>query len=209
VGFNVDGRRFLEQQSYIIPHSFVSLGYPQNILESMNSLWPALIAAFVAGGVLGALVFAVATRGGGGSRKLAAELEDKQKEFEAYRTSVASHFDKTAALVNELTQDYAKVYTHLAEGARTLGEPRGGMDLLEQEPGRVLISLPDAAPGPGAEKAADPADEAPEPVDEASREYISETLKEAADIADKIDDDAAPESKPVKAAGSDARGPRD
>ena len=44
--------------------------------------------------------------------------------METYKASVNTHFNKTSDLVNELTQDYVKVYRHLAEGAQTLSETR-------------------------------------------------------------------------------------
>jgi len=40
-----------------------------------------------------------------------------------------------------LTQDYVKVYKHLAEGAQALGEGRDFANVLEQHQGKVLISV--------------------------------------------------------------------
>lgn len=172
----------------------------------MNSFWLILIAAFAAGCAIGAVIFAAMSRGSRDAGKLKTELEEKEREFQAYKSSVAGHFNRTSELVNELTQDYVKVYQHLSEGARDLGEPRSDMDLLEQKQGRVLIAVPDAtgepeAPGESAR------DDAPssgteesgnkkQTIDEASREYISETIREAADIADKIDEPAAVPGEP-------------
>ena len=64
-------------------------------------------------------------------------------ELSSYKTSVNSHFDKTSELVNDLTQNYVKVYQHLAEGAQTLGDSRTLTNLLEQHQGKVLISVDD------------------------------------------------------------------
>jgi hypothetical protein len=61
----------------------------------------------------------------------------------SYKASVDSHFDKTSELVNDLTQNYVKVYRHLAEGAQTLGNNRALTNLLEQHQGKVAISVDD------------------------------------------------------------------
>lgn len=184
--------------TYNPPPFPVAFKNPDIVVEFLNTFWIAVIAAFAAGGAVGAVLFGALSRGSKDANKLKADFEQKEQEFEAYKSSVAGHFDKTSELVNELTQDYVKVYKHLAEGARNLGEPRSDMDLLEQQQGRVLITVPDAAetraaetspePGEPAPDVTETAEEEPESIDEASREYISETIKEAADIAGKIDD---------------------
>lgn len=173
-------------------------------MESFNTFWLIIIAVFAAGCAIGAIIFSAMSRGSRDTGKLKAELEEKERELQAYKSSVAGHFDKTSELVNELTQDYVKVYQHLSEGARNLGAPRRDMDLLEQQQGRVLIAVPDAgAPESGEDLVQDddlsagsdePGVDAEKLIDEASREYISETIREAADIADKIDEEVAPAS---------------
>ena len=171
-------------------------------MESINSFWLVVVAAFAAGCAIGALVFGTMSRGTKDAKKLKTELEEKEQELQAYKASVAGHFNKTSELVNELTQDYVKVYKHLSEGARNLGEPRDDMNLLEQQQGRVLISIPEtgdvseteelvASESAESESAAPVDEKGPEAIDDASREYISETIKEAADIAGQIDQKVA------------------
>lgn len=60
------------------------------------------------------------------AKKLKQELEFAQndservhREHEAYKTSVNSHFRKTADLVGQMTRSYAAVYDHLSDGARS------------------------------------------------------------------------------------------
>ena len=154
------------------------------------------------------------------ARKLKSDLEKSEAEFEAYKSSVSSHFSKTSELVNDLTQDYVKVYKHLAEGAQILGDPRGGMDLLEQQ-GKVLLSVADTSDGDDIsaaeneqpvqsplvsgepEQAQIPgqgAQQEPGFIDDDSRDYISETIREAADIAGKFDEEKEPASPHAEAA---------
>ena len=167
-------------------------------MESINSFWLVVVAAFAAGCAIGALVFGTMSLGSKDAKKLKAELEEKEQELQTYKSSVAGHFNKTSELVNELTQDYVKVYKHLSEGARNLGGPRDDMNLLEQQQGGVLINIPETGDVSETEDLTPPEtdgpadDEEPGTIDDASREYISETIKEAADIAGQIDNKAAP-----------------
>jgi uncharacterized membrane-anchored protein YhcB (DUF1043 family) len=73
--------------------------------------------------------------------QLKSDLERERAEMESYKASVNSHFNKTSDLVKELTQDYVKVYQHLAEGAQTLSDSPEFTQVLEQPQGRVLISV--------------------------------------------------------------------
>ena len=174
-------------------------------MELLNSFWFVLVAAFIAGGVIGAVLYGALSHGTRDARKLKSDLEKAEEEFDAYKSSVTNHFSKTSELVNDLTQDYVKVYKHLAEGAQILGDPRGAMDLLEQQ-GKVLISVADTS---GVDDVSDAASEQPVQsdesgqeqtpeegteresgsIDEGSRDYISQTIKEAAGIAGEINDE--------------------
>jgi uncharacterized membrane-anchored protein YhcB (DUF1043 family) len=91
--------------------------------------------------LLGVLLLRLLNPAAGDVAKLQAELEQARSEMESYKASVNTHFNKTSDLVNELTQDYVKVYRHLAEGAQTLSETREFTQVLDQPSGRVLISV--------------------------------------------------------------------
>ena len=194
-------------------------------MELLNSFWFVLIAAFAAGCVIGAVLYGALSHGTRDARKLKSDLEKSEAEFEAYKSSVSSHFSKTSELVNDLTQDYVKVYKHLAEGAQILGDPRGGMDLLEQQ-GKVLLSVADTSDGDDIsaaeneqpvqsplvsgepEQAQIPgqgAQQEPGFIDDDSRDYISETIREAADIAGKIDEEKEPASPNAEVADDSAK----
>ena len=114
-------------------------------MDPVYLIWLYATGALIGGGIIGAIVY----RNLAPSRKetddLRTELDEARQEMDAYKTSVNSHFDKTAELVNELTQDYVKVYKHLAEGAQSLGDTRDFTNVLEQHQGKVLISVDDEA----------------------------------------------------------------
>ena len=93
----------------------------------MENIWLISIATLVIGGVIG---FLFGRSGAGNSRQaeLAEELENTRNELEGYKVEVATHFEKTAELVNNLTLSYQEVHQHLATGAQGLCQP-GTVDL--------------------------------------------------------------------------------
>lgn len=84
----------------------------------------------------------------GESRKLRAEVERLRHEHDSYRSSVNSHFRKTADLVGQMTKSYAAVYDHLAGGARRFCDDAGSDSAIPFEP------LPGALASPVIETAA-------------------------------------------------------
>jgi len=112
-------------------------------MEYVHSVWQISIISLVAGAIIGALsyrLFAPSVKQAG---KIKTELDVAREELDSYKTSVNQHFDKTSELVNDLTQNYVKVYQHLAEGAQTLGDSKTFTNLLEQHQGRVSIAVDD------------------------------------------------------------------
>lgn len=110
-------------------------------MDPVYLVWLFACGAVVGGGIIGAIVYRNLTPNIKQADNLKAELDEVRQEMESYKTNVNSHFDKTAELVNELTQDYVKVYKHLAEGAEALGDGRDFTNVLEQHQGKVLISV--------------------------------------------------------------------
>jgi uncharacterized membrane-anchored protein YhcB (DUF1043 family) len=117
----------------------------------------------------------------GEARRLKADLDRIQHEHDSYRSSVNSHFRKTADLVGQMTKSYAAVYDHLAGGARRFCDESGSDAAIPFEP------LPGALASPVIETAAD-----------ASAEVASPNLRNAYAEDDSLQDiaaadDAAPE----------------
>jgi hypothetical protein len=110
-------------------------------VESIDPVWLFGGIALTGGIMLGVLLLRLLNPAAGDVAKLQAELEQARSEMESYKASVNTHFNKTSDLVNVLTQDYVKVYRHLAEGAQTLSETREFTQVLDQPSGRVLISV--------------------------------------------------------------------
>jgi hypothetical protein len=82
---------------------------------------PGLTAALVlAGAALGLLLARLVLPGPKRVRQLEDQLEKAHTEHQAYRSSVTTHFQKTAELVGKMTESYKSVYDHLAYGSQTL-----------------------------------------------------------------------------------------
>ena len=95
-----------------------------------NSL---IIVALAAGLLIGALrVHLIHRRSSGINRdraeQLALEVEETRAELEANRDDVSRHFEQTSELFHDLTQQYSRLYSHLAEGAREFSN--GGISEL-------------------------------------------------------------------------------
>jgi uncharacterized membrane-anchored protein YhcB (DUF1043 family) len=112
-------------------------------VDYVNSVWQIGIIALVAGAMIGALAYRLLAPSVKQADKIKSELKMAREELISYKASVNNHFNKTSELVNDLTQNYVKVYRHLAEGAQTLGDSRTLTNLLEQHQGKVLISVDD------------------------------------------------------------------
>jgi uncharacterized membrane-anchored protein YhcB (DUF1043 family) len=112
-------------------------------VDYVNSVWQISTIALIAGAMIGALAYRLLAPSVKQADKTKSELDTAREELSSYKASVDSHFDKTSELVNDLTQNYVKVYRHLAEGAQTLGDSRTLTNLLEQHQGKVLISVDD------------------------------------------------------------------
>ena len=110
-------------------------------MESIDPVWLFGGIALGCGFMLGVLLLRLLNPAAGDVAKLQADLEKARSEMESYKASVNTHFNKTSDLVNELTQDYVKVYRHLAEGAQALSETREFTQVLDQPSGQVLISV--------------------------------------------------------------------
>ena len=110
-------------------------------MEYINSVWQIGIIALVCGALIGALAYRLLAPSVKQADKVKNELEASKEEMVSFKASVNEHFDKTSELVNDLTQNYVKVYQHLAEGAQTLGDNRKFTNLLENHEGRVSIAV--------------------------------------------------------------------
>ena len=93
-----------------------------------------LFSAVLLGLVIGAMLMYFASGKGANSTKTA-ELEEKLSN---YQQNVVEHFEKTADLVDDLTQSYKKVFDHLGESAKELMSEEQLQLQIEKRKGRKV-----------------------------------------------------------------------
>ena len=114
-------------------------------MDALDSVWQVFILSLLAGALIGALIYRIVDPSAKQLQQLKSERDSANQELESYQAGVSQHFDKTSALVNDLTQNYVKVYQHLAEGAQTLGAGKSFNNLLEQNQGKVSLAVEDSS----------------------------------------------------------------
>jgi len=83
----------------------------------MDFNWLAIFIAALLGLLIGALIAQWFKKSDGDAKE---KLDSLEKEFYDYRLEVSDHLVETAAMVNQLTSSYKKVYEHLEQGAYKL-----------------------------------------------------------------------------------------
>lgn len=143
--------------------------------------------ALLIGVLIGILAYRLLGRSTRESDKIVEELDAAKAELNEYKASVNLHFHKTSELVNELTQDYVKVYQHLADGAQSLGDHESFNNLLEHQKGKVAITLDDSTPAttepvePPVEPAQATATAPEEAIDEHAEPFIGPSTADASE----------------------------
>ncbi|KAB0674880.1 DUF1043 family protein [Aeromonas veronii] len=93
------------------------------------------VAALIIGIVLGR--FSVRSRDAG---RLEQELKKAHKELESYQGQINTHFADSAALMEQLAEQYQTLYRHMAEQSKFLSkaqEPLFRESLVEEAPANV------------------------------------------------------------------------
>ncbi len=113
-------------------------------MESIGSVWPITLAALVAGVLVGVLAYRLLDRSSREIKRVKDELDSTRNELSDYRTRVNQHFDKSSELMDNLSQNYVRVYQHLASGAQALGDNKHFNNLLQQ-PGKIAFTDSDTS----------------------------------------------------------------
>lgn len=177
-------------------------------MDYATSVWQIAIIALVAGAMIGALVYRLFSPSVKQANKIKADLDQTRGELANYKASVGQHFDKTSELVNDLTQNYVRVYQHLAEGAQTLGGNKVFSNLLEQHQGKVSIAIEDTTNAVADDSYFDPAmtevssresvDEHAEPFSSQSGDEATSDIEATEALTEKSDSEVASESGEAK-----------
>ncbi|HVK98179.1 MAG TPA: DUF1043 family protein [Dongiaceae bacterium] len=89
------------------------------------------ILAFLVGCLAGGAVGYFALSRTRAESKIERQMRELQEEFTAYRENVNQHFNKTAQLVNSLTENYIAVQKHLEDAADSFAEAPKSFSLEE------------------------------------------------------------------------------
>lgn len=112
-------------------------------MEDTTAVWQISFISLIAGALIGVLVYRLLSPSVKQASKIKADLDQAKGELANYKASVGQHFDKTSELVNDLTQNYVRVYQHLADGAQTLGDSKAFPNLLERHQSTASIAVDD------------------------------------------------------------------
>lgn len=96
-----------------------------------ETLWILAVVALAIGVLIGFMMGRSGKADDTRSKLLEEDLKKARTEMDSYRKEVTSHFEETAALVNQMTEQYRKVHQHLASGAQALCEGQTPRNLLE------------------------------------------------------------------------------
>lgn len=112
-----------------------------------ETIWIITLIALVIGAMIG---YMLGFSKGSSKQKIetADEIKQTKTELHRYKQEVTSHFETTAELVNNLTEQYRKVHEHLASGAQTLcpNQAAGNSLHASLQPKQVEALIPDAQP---------------------------------------------------------------
>lgn len=112
---------------------------------SVTELLLMIVALPLLGGVIGYVV------GNDRGRREESGDDEARAALEAeladYKREVSGHFQQTAELMHQVTEQYRTLYTHMAKSSATLCEAPEGQPLLEEfnRPGLVIEDAREAA----------------------------------------------------------------
>lgn len=121
-------------------------------------------------------------------QELEEQLKQADEEMQAYRGEVGQHFEKTATLFNQLTNNYREVYEHLASSSEQLcGDQVSKLKsltsdskVLEGKGEEVVTTAEPATEAPAQTEAEPAAEEKPAAQAEATEEQKVEVTEEEA-----------------------------
>ena len=174
-----------------------------------NSIWIISILTLVTGGVIGYF----AGRSGTSVTKqqdLTLQLEESQRQLNDYKQQVNEHFERTAELVNNMTESYKAVHQHLASSSEVLcdadtsklaapGEAKPAIE--DQRPAAATATESTATVAETVETAtAEPVSSEPENIPEPPRDYAPKNPDEEGTLSETFGvKKAAPSEEPEPA----------
>ena len=151
-----------------------------------NSVWIIGIVTLAAGALIGYLMGRSSDNSG--QQKLVDQLNEAQQELSEYKGQVNGHFEKTAELVNNLTESYREVHQHLAQGSESLCKGAHSPAQLDNNTQPKIAELTDTEQEEQIPTVTDeitPAPEEPEAI-EPPRDYAPKSPDEEGTLSEKF-----------------------
>jgi len=150
------------------------------VVDLLSNPWFLALFTFFMGIGGGIYIHKSKYSGGSQAEQLKGEKQALEEEFDEYKSSVAEHFEKTSEMLNGLTDNYVKVYQHLAEGSQALtnaDHPALKLGLNEKQLAASLQQIENSEEsGAGSDDMQAPRDYAPKPVDKDATGTLSEAF---------------------------------
>ena len=108
-----------------------------------SNIWIITLVALGIGALIGFLLGRAGSNNSNREQELTEALDKARTELDDYKRKVSTHFEETAELVNGLSDQYRKVYHHLASSAESLcpGLPASAA-LQQQEQQQLAQDIP-------------------------------------------------------------------
>jgi hypothetical protein len=95
--------------------------------------------SLVVGIIIGIVGARLLSANGKKTAKMEKHLTDTENKMNAYKQEVSQHFEKTAMLIDELSESYRNVHNHLADAAHSLSDAPYTSTSIKTIPGREHI----------------------------------------------------------------------
>lgn len=86
------------------------------------------IITFVAGIIVGGVLYHFMQPGQAKSKELKSELDELRDEHISLQEKVSDHFSKTSELINKLSDDYTAIQKHLSTGAEEFANSSNALE---------------------------------------------------------------------------------
>ncbi len=138
-------------------------------------LWIYGCLIFIIGVIVGMIATRLGTKGGKKHKELQKELEKSQYELEQYRQELVDHFAQSANLMENISKDYEKLYSHMAKTS------------TELMPNLPTQDNPFTVTAPSLEAATQAPEQTPEQSEAIQAEAIEDTHTEATPDSEKTE----------------------
>ena len=126
---------------------------PQSVIKESKVYSLSVVLTFSLAGLLAGILMGIyftQRKSDYGQRQTELEkhISEMQNQQQRYQSEVSTHFNQTAQLLNQLTDSYRDVHSHLTEGAQLLADANTGASIktLGSDDSEAVIEQTDPTP---------------------------------------------------------------